>query len=54
MSEQETVGPEFIACALQVSCNGVNLIQDVGAARARIMETIGKIEGYATTASNFL
>jgi hypothetical protein len=46
--------PEFIACALQVSCNGVNLCPDAESARARIAETIKKIEGYASTASNFL
>ena len=54
MSEHETAGPEFIACALQVSCNGVNLISDVPEARARIASTIEKIGGYATTASNFM
>ena len=48
MSEQETTGPEFIAVALQVACNGVNLISDVGQARARIAENIAKIEGYVT------
>jgi len=54
MSEQDTVGPEFIAVALQVSCNGVNLCPDVESARSRIAETIRTIEGYATTATNFL
>jgi predicted amidohydrolase len=54
MSEQDTVGPEFIAVALQVSCNGLNLISDVSEARQRIAETIGKIDGYVTTATNFL
>ena len=53
MSDQETSGPEFIAVALQVACNGVNLISDVAEARARIAGTIGTIEGYVTTASNF-
>ena len=53
MSEHETTGPEYIAVALQVACNGVNLISDVGEARARIAETIRTIDGYVTTASNF-
>lgn len=53
MAEQDTTGPEFIAVALQVSCNGVNLITDVDEARARIAETIGTIDGYVSTASNF-
>lgn len=54
MSDQPDSGPEFIACALQVSCNGVNRISDVAEARARIAGTIKKIEGYANTASHFL
>ena len=54
MSDQESVGLEFIAVALQVSCNGLNLISDITEARSRIAETIKKIDGYATTASNFL
>lgn len=53
MTDQEPVGPEFIAVALQVSCYGLNLISDVSEARARMMESIKTIEGYATTASNF-
>lgn len=54
MSEQDTAGPEFIAVALQVSVKGVNRCPDRESARARIAETIKKIEGYATTAKNFL
>jgi len=53
MSEHETTGPEFIAVALQVACNGVNLISDVAEARERIAGNISKIEGYVTTATNF-
>ena len=53
MTEQEPVGPEYIAVALQVSCHGLNLISDVGEARARMMQSIKTIEGYVTTASNF-
>ena len=40
MSDEETTGPEFIAVALQVSCNGVNLISDVAEARARIADLV--------------
>ncbi|HHQ13624.1 MAG TPA: nitrilase [Chromatiales bacterium] len=54
MSENDTVGPEFIAVALQVSCTGVNRCQDAESARAVISKTIERIGGYATTASNFL
>ncbi|MDH3976920.1 MAG: nitrilase [Gammaproteobacteria bacterium] len=54
MAEQDGAGPEFIACALQVSCNSVNLLSDVGEARQRIAGTIKTIEGYASTAAGFL
>ena len=54
MSEQDQSGPEFIACALQVSCNGVNRLNDAESARERIAGTIKTIEGYARTAANFL
>jgi predicted amidohydrolase len=54
MSENEEVGPEFIACALQLACNGVNLISDIGEARKRIAGTIEKIGGYTTTVTNFM
>ncbi|MDJ0928385.1 MAG: nitrilase-related carbon-nitrogen hydrolase [Gammaproteobacteria bacterium] len=54
MSEHEAAGPEFIAVALQVACKGVNRCADRESARARIAETIKTIEGYATTATNFL
>ena len=53
MSEHESTGPEFIAVALQVACNGVNLISDVAEARGRIAGNIDTIAGYVTTASNF-
>jgi predicted amidohydrolase len=53
MPEHDTSGPEFIAVALQVSVAGVNRCPDVDSARARIAENIARIEGYATTASNF-
>ena len=54
MSDHEAAVPEFIACALQVSCNGVNLISDIAEARERIAGTIEKIGGYAKTIANFL
>lgn len=54
MSEHESAGPEFIACALQVACDGLNLVSDVTEARSKMAGTIKKIDGYATTASNFL
>jgi len=54
MADQESAGPEFIAVALQVSCDGLNLVSDVTEARSRIAATIKKIDGYASTASNFL
>ncbi len=54
MSEQEAVGPEYIAVALQLACKGVNRCPDSETARARIAETLRTIEGYATTATNFL
>ncbi|RMF96825.1 MAG: nitrilase [Gammaproteobacteria bacterium] len=54
MAEGEAAGPEYIAVALQVSCKGVNRCPDRESARARIAETIRSIEGYTTTASNFL
>jgi predicted amidohydrolase len=53
-AEQGQSGPEFIAVALQVSCNGVNLCSDRESARQRIAETIKTISGYTTTATNFL
>lgn len=53
MPEQDLSGPEFIAVALQVSVTGVNRCADAESARARIAQNIGRIEGYATTASNF-
>ena len=53
MPEHDTSGPEFIAVALQVSVTGVNRCPDAESARARIAENIGRIQGYATTASNF-
>lgn len=54
MAEQDGAGPEFIACALQVSCNAVNLISDVDEARQTIAGTIQTIERYASTAASFL
>jgi hypothetical protein len=54
MSDHESAGPEFIAVALQVSCNGVNACPDPESARARISETIDTISGYTTTATNFM
>lgn len=54
MADQNDGELEFIACALQVSCDGLNLVSDVGEARSKMANTIKKIEGYATTAANFL
>jgi len=54
MSKNEEAIPDYIACALQVSCYGVNLISDIAEARKCIAGTIDKIGGYAATASSFL
>ncbi len=54
MSEEFAAGPEFIAVALQLACNGVNLCQDRASARARIAQSIETIAGYTTTATNFM
>ena len=53
MPEHDLSGPEFIAVALQVSVTGVNRCPDAASSRVRIAENIARIEGYATTASNF-
>ncbi|HJP39584.1 MAG TPA: nitrilase-related carbon-nitrogen hydrolase [Gammaproteobacteria bacterium] len=54
MSDHKEEVPEYIACALQLACNGVNLIADVGEARERIAGTIEKIGGFTSTVVNFM
>jgi len=54
MTENENSQIEFIACALQVACKGVNRCPDAESARARIAGTIETISGYAATAAHFL
>ena len=54
MSDQEQSVPDYIACALQLACNGVNLISDVTEARTRIANNIDKIGGYVNTIVNFM